>query len=182
MVALGETIPGGGTLSRNWHCRQCAVYPRPRGGTTNVRLPLGLSPPTRGNLQRASQRGVYPRPRNRKRLTEEQGLSPPTRGNRLPFGSQHIVGSIPAQCRLQYWVYPRPRGGTPTMMLGYVCHGSIPAHAGEPVLPCACLVGRREVNRICGLSPPTRGNPIAWPSCRTLLRSIPAHAGEPLIG
>ena len=114
------------------------VYPRPRGGTVAVhaarRVNRGLSPPTRGNRQpllsavrqprsipahageprpaswRESEARVYPRPRGGTSDSEAMeahggGLSPPTRGN-PPL-------SPPAAARC----------------------GSIPAHAGEPVLP-----------------------------------------------
>ena len=73
---------------------QCAVYPRPRGGTlstfTQNRARSGLSPPTRGNL-------------------------------RLTSGERRWRGSIPAHAgepgaawrdAVKSGVYPRPRGGT----------------------------------------------------------------------
>ena len=100
---------------RNDMARYAAVYPRPRGGTdmseNKITVKTGLSPPTRGNLIRASSNPgdvgsipahagepyshprprqrfeVYPRPRGGtpRRLREEYGrtygLSPPTRGN-----------------------------------------------------------------------------------------------------
>ena len=106
------------------------VYPRPRGGTGgSLRLAAnlpGLSPPTRGNLRRASPDlaegrsipahagepadktlrfvivEVYPRPRGgtfrvRNLSFTDRGLSPPTRGNRL-YGKRadRMGGSIPA--------------------------------------------------------------------------------------
>ena len=51
-------------------------------------------------------------------------------------------------------VYPRPRGGTP----------SVRVRSGEYV----------------GLSPPTRGNPLLAAVVAAEMRSIPAHAGEPV--
>ena len=115
----------------------CWVYPRPRGGTrsgfSNASSRGGLSPPTRGNHSRIPRRAatmrsipahagepcplfslqrvykVYPRPRggtsnSLPALAANRGLSPPTRGNQ----------------------YQRPgrQGG----------YGSIPAHAGEPLI------------------------------------------------
>ena len=114
------------------------VYPRPRGGTSlpypHPRASVGLSPPTRGNLEHRSlvgrqrgsipahagepavvfrwrtQRSVYPRPRGgtastRSRLRSSRGLSPPTRGNRDCDDMRESR------------------------------RGSIPAHAGEPPAP-----------------------------------------------
>ncbi len=173
-----------------------AVYPRPRGGTrprhASPLVPCGLSPPTRGNLGRrlrvhartgsipahagepttmqASRCAtkVYPRPRGGTPRPASQneygtGLSPPTRGNR--------DNAVP--CR------------PPT--------GSIPAHAGEPIierfLPHIPPVyprprgGTKLTPSITtvrqGLSPPTRGNPNHPRALAPFTRSIPAHAGEP---
>ena len=119
------------------HQHPAEVYPRPRGGTLQVGQVIfafaGLSPPTRGNLTR------FPTPL---------------------LGS----GSIPAHAGeprayvvipVTLTVYPRPRGGTPRAMRdsnsarglspptrgnlvggAAAVHedGSIPAHAGEPVV------------------------------------------------
>ena len=110
--------------------RSRRVYPRPRGGTAVRALGFrdwgGLSPPTRGNPNRASVyvrpigsipahagepatssrkslfSEVYPRPRGgtRKRcwaVLTRQGLSPPTRGNPLDYQlERERLGSIPA--------------------------------------------------------------------------------------
>ena len=174
------------------------VYPRPRGGTCSARTPAargrGLSPPTRGN-PRGCERGrlcpgsipahageprapkrqpmwktVYPRPRGGTRALRLStlplmGLSPPTRGNLggIPSGGGE-EGSIPAHAgepsrasspESARRVYPRPRGGT-----GF---GNLGKDAQE------------------GLSPPTRGNPLAEWEAAVRARSIPAHAGEPLV-
>ena len=176
--------------------RVTKVYPRPRGGTAtssggSERI-AGLSPPTRGNLCRAStrvapqrsipahagepaamtQRGgrvrVYPRPRGGtvallRRAAAVRGLSPPTRGNR----------------------------GAESRRAGHI--GSIPAHAGEPAAisrarpdlgvyprPRGGTPTSRGIPRgLTGLSPPTRGNPSSACGRRGAKRSIPAHAGEP---
>ena len=172
------------------------VYPRPRGGTRRTgggltRRP-GLSPPTRGNpavrysygaalrsipahagepnhrLHRHNQAEVYPRPRGGTLTASiaevvDEGLSPPTRGNRQSVENE-----------------PRRRG-------------SIPAHAGEPILAKASSKDakvyprprggtfRRPVPACAarGLSPPTRGNLHGAVRLRAAKRSIPAHAGEP---
>ena len=186
----GTGIAGGGVRR---------VYPRPRGGTSvfdaRTSAEAGLSPPTRGNLSvdltdrihhgsipahagepsspspTTSSSAVYPRPRGgtRGRLCPgcgAEGLSPPTRGN------------LAVTRRLQQ------------------LHGSIPAHAGEPVplLRLALLArvyprprggtpGDACIDPVSdGLSPPTRGNRERRRREITLPRSIPAHAGEPAIG
>ena len=111
---------------------------------------------------------VYPRPRGGTGASgaspkRAQGLSPPTRGNpSTPAAFGRLIGSIPAhagepEVQVTYIiidaVYPRPRGGT---------------HASREVC-----------SPFGGLSPPTRGNPLAPLSIRRPTGSIPAHAGEP---
>ena len=133
-----------------------AVYPRPRGGASDVRRLLisvsGLSPPTRGSPLRCRDGGVVhgsipahagePARTSSRPATSDCGLSPPTRGSHLG--------------------HPRPRGGAFDHRI---------AHAGEPE-------GRAWV----GLSPPTRGSPIRAQGGKHRRRagSIPAHAGEPV--
>ena len=117
--------------------RAGAVYPRPRGGTNMPRylcgITAGLSPPTRGNPA-----ALELRPRPQRSIPAHAGE--PAQAGRAP-------------CRKR--VYPRPRGGTevayareirreglspPTrgnhcvLSSLYEYVGSIPAHAGEPVL------------------------------------------------
>ena len=174
------------------------VYPRERGGTAMVVAPVnharGLSPRTRGNpphrgepdldagsipanagepcwsRQSCAQSRVYPRERGgthcRSRSSESAtGLSPRTRGNHHDLAVfRHKAGSIPANAgepiddrgRLRSLrVYPRERGGT--------CHNPYAA---------ACNTG---------LSPRTRGNPLASHDLVAHSGSIPANAGEPLL-
>ena len=152
-----------------------AVYPRPRGGTTQ----------------------------QRRRRRQARGLSPPTRGNQSAPDARVVgSGSIPAHAGepggdgfgyLVNGVYPRPRGGTrrvnrrrdfdiglspPTRgnrtdsSSRYSRLGSIPAHAGEPPQDTRLHSGRQVYPRPRGgthrgawapfsrpgLSPPTRGN------------------------
>ena len=175
-----------------------AVYPRPRGeahrrrGAETVRD--GLSPPTRGSLANGWQGTrihrsipahagkprspyvyaralpVYPRPRGEacsETLLPSPlgGLSPPTRGSQA-----RRCAPIQSQ-------------------------GSIPAHAGKPILmtylPMTYPVYPRprgeagdapdEARCNEGLSPPTRGSPIDVPDEWHGYRSIPAHAGKPAI-
>ena len=171
------------------------VYPRERGGDTREKLARdtasGLSPRTRGRREigefLVSQCGsipanagetvsrvdvfgqprVYPRERGGdspryEELERDAGLSPRTRG-RLDHRVQRIRvdGSIPANagetCRCQRSsassrVYPRERGGD------------------GPILPQALGVE--------GLSPRTRGRPVATRRTGTGTGSIPANAGE----
>ena len=156
-----------------WRLR--AVYPRPRGGTsadfTDPPMGMGLSPSTRGNLERgltlydtmrsipvhageprrASARDsgprVYPRPRGgtvRVPLTAcgNQGLSPSTRGNRSPTRSRPTwCRSIPVHA------------GEPVRIFTYVQEGSVyprprggTSSTSPPTFP------------MMGLSPSTRGN------------------------
>ncbi len=151
------------------------VYPRPRGGTSEdvefVRDVLGLSPPTRGNPNAATE------------VMRQWGSIPAHAGEPPPasFREAHAT------------VYPRPRGGTgrievvphrqgglspPTRgnLLNWLALGehwrSIPAHAGEPILSPrgrgrigvyprprgGTRMSERTVADVSGLSPPTRGN------------------------
>ena len=175
---------------------QAAVYPRLRGGSrvapTRLVCARGLSPPTRGirlaqrrdhakrrsipayagdpgceqDVRRAAR--VYPRLRGGSvalaaALLPDGGLSPPTRG--IPPRGRPIscrqrsipaYAGDPAEGRRQAQrrrVYPRLRGGS---------------EADEAVL-----------NRLQGLSPPTRGIRAADAGFSTNERSIPAYAGDP---
>ena len=176
----------------------CKVYPRARGGAAcpglNGGNHDGLSPRTRGSpgsirktdrhegsipahagepvttSRRAWMRTVYPRARGGARIRSGEdragpGLSPRTRGSRVRL-------------------HRRPRRG-----------GSIPAHAGEPlIVPSACATpgvyprarggaGSTSCTTCVfqGLSPRTRGSLSLAFSIRSGTRSIPAHAGEPSI-
>ena len=172
------------------------VYPRPRGGTQSDHRDAvfgsGLSPPTRGNLDRTTSRW-------------DAARSIPAHA-----GEPRPVSDLPTTAR----VYPRPRGGTigghiPTLIqtglspptrgnlrtAGAIRHSrrSIPAHAGEPrrhgfhingggVYPRprgGTTLRLSPMARPTGLSPPTRGNLglLRWYCIER--RSIPAHAGEP---
>ena len=172
------------------------VYPCPRGGTT-IELAAetaarGLSLPTRGNHGFPSDEIDWRRS--------------------IPAHAGEPAGRKPAGARQP--VYPCPRGGTwrphrfrhsgrglslPTRgnllrnRIGAGCHGSIPAHAGEPVkrnspsgvvavYPCprggtSQSSPRPRTGR--GLSLPTRGNRCVRQLDQPRKRSIPAHAGEP---
>ena len=88
---------------------------------------------------------------------------------------------------------PRVRGNRTPSESGAAAGGSIPACAGEPILPHAdriydavyprvCGGTAREIRRRCyiaGLSPRVRGNQGPVPADFPHLRSIPACAGEP---
>ena len=173
-----------------------AVYPRPRGEAsrwvTGSPSPWGLSPPTRGSRDPTHNRphryrsipahagkpwskssrlawpAVYPRPRGEARqntavLLLAEGLSPPTRGS-PNLGISRDTTS-----------------------------GSIPAHAGKPVLGCVASPAERVYPRPrgeapmgsdtgqarYGLSPPTRGSLLPRLLEAPSPGSIPAHAGKP---
>ena len=197
-MLMPGSIPAHAGEPRAAHANVCSnrVYPRPRGGTrhqdADAGLQTGLSPPTRGNrgiswTYRAATRSipahagepyggadplrhvaVYPRPRGGTDLAQrgidpEKGLSPPTRGN-------------------------------PTVVaLAGAVAGSIPAHAGEPLVTTklkrvdgvyprprgGTVDSRHLVSPPRGLSPPTRGNRRSRARANRSRRSIPAHAGEP---
>ena len=173
-----------------------AVYPRPRGGTTNsasFRLPpKGLSPPTRGN--------------HRCKIH----ANPALRSIPAHAGEPTAISRSPRPRT----VYPRPRGGTASAHQEVVgaeglspptrgnpresCYTwrerrSIPAHAGEPSpsrwgRPTGAVYPRPRGGTIAfsarmawrfGLSPPTRGNPVIGADGTLADGSIPAHAGEP---
>ena len=153
------------------------VYPRPRGGTPDVksfrRRARGLSPPTRGNQPYVAE-SAYPQ-------------------RSIPAHAGEPSAAVRA--RMGTSVYPRPRGGNRRPRHRQPALGrSIPAHAGEPARCAggagACRVyprprggtlrGGKRRSMIFGLSPPTRGNHRLVPSRLYRYRSIPAHAGEPL--
>ena len=132
------------------------VYPRPRGGTerlASIESKIdGLSPPTRGNLNRPLVGQV-----DLRSIPAHAGEPP--RGRRCP----RIVQ-----------VYPRPRGGTYSEAGDEPNpDGLSPPTRGNP--PPVSRTARP------GLSPPTRGNHRAPAQEASLARSIPAHAGEPRI-
>ncbi len=152
------------------------VYPRARGGTIRrldtSMIPRGLSPRTRGNPgQDAGREALH-------------GSIPAHAGE----------PAVPTRPPISSTVYPRARGGTGIKALvstssmglsprtrGNLCRGSwptaetgsIPAHAGEPLLaPLAVSQqtvyprarggtsrGVHGISATTGLSPRTRGNP-----------------------
>ena len=172
------------------------VYPRACGGTgdpgTGGPFVSGLSPRMRGN-----------------RCARQ--LRPDLRGSIPAHAGEPLVLEM---SRPSLGVYPRACGGTNTfgrLALIYPglsprmrgnhqqchCHrglvGSIPAHAGEPLIPglvrlvlgvypraCGGTRDRGDRgDRVQGLSPRMRGNPLRG-TLRDFNRgSIPAHAGEP---
>ena len=88
---------------------------------------------------------------------------------------------------------PRVRGNPIPVPIGPIIVRSIPARAGEPVLPCCTRPRWTVYPRACGgtfivvvshvgeagLSPRVRGNPPPARARMTTLGSIPARAGEP---
>ena len=173
------------------------VYPRPRGGTSrtahNAIASIGLSPPTRGNLNqledidltvgsipahageprlvhaRWTRSAVYPRPRggtsaNVVAPPASEGLSPPTRGNRPDSRRRlRLLRSIPAHAG-------EPAKQSPRSTASWVYPR--PRGGTGKIAPAEELAG--------GLSPPTRGNQGGGTLRQWQARSIPAHAGEPI--
>ena len=153
---------------------------------------LGLSPRMRGNQQ--------------------QPITEPTAAGSIPAHA----GEPALSCRIRklFRVYPRACGGTvraitqataaeglsPRMRGNHPEDvrqsddlGSIPAHAGEPLLVPVDVQSSRVYPRACGgtspprrpthgrpgLSPRMRGNPQFFENRGWVAGSIPAHAGEP---
>ena len=169
--------PRGGTSWALRRAKNCeGLSPPTRGNRQRqprLQRPRGSIPAHAGEPPTRAQYGswmeVYPRPRGG---TEDDdalgvvsaGLSPPTRGNlEHRRGELEIDRSIPAHAGepqpLRLWarpakVYPRPRGGTASVIIHYYVK--------------------------TGLSPPTRGNRLDGVLNLTQIGSIPAHAGEPL--
>ena len=174
---MSRSIPAhaGEPLQSALDGKAARVYPRARGGTFSIDgmygFMRGLSPRTRGN-------------------------------HRVPMNDLHFMGSIPAHAgeprsksaaQSPWRVYPRARGGTKRELLrarspgglsprtrgnrgGRRAHwgsvGSIPAHAGEPLMQTSAQILSRVYPRArggtfietlisldsWGLSPRTRGN------------------------
>ena len=186
----------GKPVSPSRQPRERGVYPRPRGeasrAATSYPPDQGLSPPTRGSRTGSNGRDlrrrsipahagkperkvrsgpssrVYPRPRGEAAGSEQErlrlgGLSPPTRGSpRRGADPVERRRSIPAHAgkpprrrasTRRSRVYPRPRGEAPS--------------------------GTESPGPAAGLSPPTRGSPLAFLRHRVAPGSIPAHAGKP---
>ena len=174
------------------------VYPRECGGTEQAPceqvLDAGLSPRVRGNLS------LNPLPSDWNRSIPASAGEP----------SGHPGG------RRQGQVYPRECGGTvflsvhqlsflglsprvrgnPTLsLLRLNSRRSIPASAGEPLVPLGLSKRGWVYPRECGgtgaysthsrllsgLSPRVRGNRLSPDLCEPDTRSIPASAGEPLV-
>ena len=90
---------------------------------------------------------------------------------------------------------PRVRGNRDVEQHRRAAAGSIPACAGEPILPMPLLDQPKVYPRVCGgthttdappgptegLSPRLRGNPYYRCPSWTNRRSIPASAGEPIL-
>ena len=135
----GRSIPAhAGEPVPHWaEPRPVMVYPRPRGGTAGAgnqsAHATGLSPPTRGN------------PSSRTTSTSSRRSIPAHAGEPVRDAPRRRIRAV----------YPRPRGGTPSL--------------------------KSIAYQMPGLSQPTRGNPARRRAVRARVRSIPAHAGEPLI-
>ena len=153
---------------------------------------MGLSPLTRGNPKNSGatrlKTGPIPahagEPINQTRAIVPAWAYPRSRGGtpKLPTPQKHQKG-----------LSPLTRGNLFSCPPYADLEGPIPAHAGEPnvaeLVPYAkkAYPRSRGGTRLTptwhysrqGLSPLTRGNPLAWNSAMAPQGPIPAHAGEP---
>ena len=173
------------------------VYPRVCGGTRGVAAQYaqtgGLSPRVRGNRIAVAVPVQY------------QGSIPACAGEpplfrqtwrwtrvypRVCGGTGGLSGFTPGAKGLS----PRVRGNRPNAPPTTTPPGSIPACAGEPLIPLCDQVRHRVYPRVCGgtpiqvtmmrditgLSPRVRGNRANRQIRIQRRRSIPACAGEPV--
>ncbi len=174
------------------------VYPRVCGGTvgegTGVKDDMGLSPRVRGNPQAAVEGRLYRRsipacagePKYRRNPHRCRRVYPRVCGGTLP---------LPIPGARRGGLSPRVRGNRQRYGKGNLYRGSIPACAGEPILPGSPPCPGRVYPRVCGgtqcrlhykisaygLSPRVRGNLSRPAACAGAYRSIPACAGEPAV-
>ena len=173
-----------------------AAYPRSRGatpGTGRGAAPFdGLSPLTRGNLERAhgSHDRAGPIPAH---AGQPGGLlreSPAPRAYPRSRGATALIAHLNS---LQEGLSPLTRGNRVGDFDRVLRCGPIPAHAGQPV-PCAIIRNRHGAyprsrgatvalpsasRAATGLSPLTRGNLENHPWVPRHYEPIPAHAGQP---
>ena len=152
----------------------------------------GLSPRMRGNRPARSEPAI------------REGSIPAYAGEPAPAGvGIYLQGVYPRVCggtlagphrqAAAGGLSPRMRGNQPRRQYGSYKVGSIPAYAGEPVLPGDYEGKVKVYPRVCGgtgrpaqnplsergLSPRMRGNRILTAAMPPYIRSIPAYAGEP---
>ena len=172
------------------------VYPRACGGAgqelSALHLAKGLSPRMRGShycgVRRLPVRGSIPAHAGEPSTTE--------RAFHPLWVYPRACGGAPTQDPgqgLEWGLSPRMRGSRGALSRSNFEMGSIPAHAGEPVIDSHWAVLRRVYPRACGgaissyepntfnlgLSPRMRGSPALSAFEIASLGSIPAHAGEP---
>ena len=172
------------------------VYPRVCGGTrrlgTSLRLGWGLSPRVRGN--QGGAREIARRPRSIPACAgEPNGLAHGADGVRVY--PRVCGGTRPSdRCyKTRAGLSPRVRGNLWQIRRHAEHDRSIPACAGEPMMPYSSSSSARVYPRVCGgtrsstaawyaltgLSPRVRGNRGASGAAEPHSRSIPACAGEP---
>ena len=194
----GRSIPAcaGEPSSSGSGLRASRVYPRVCGGTGRPYCPApdcrGLSPRVRGNpgrrLNQGQSGGSIPacagEPRSAAAAACAGGVYP-----RVCGGTSAPGGGGPAVKGLS----PRVRGNPPQAVAGQLPARSIPACAGEPILPPPTPSTGRVYPRVCGgtvigwgfwrtgqgLSPRVRGNRPRRQKPAAGTGSIPACAGEP---
>ena len=200
-VAMRGSIPAcaGEPTAGEMMMEQWGVYPRVCGGTWHCRCTMnqhrGLSPRVRGN------RNVQ------YRVPEVVGSIPACAGEPPARDVWMVLRQVyPRVCGgtggasergdILQGLSPRVRGNRVGLARSAKANRSIPACAGEPVLPARWLRRCRVYPRVCGgtdatccqpattfgLSPRVRGNPCHPASSIAMMRSIPACAGEPEAG
>ncbi len=189
-ACAGERSAGAGAE------RLTRVYPRVRGGTKPFNVQpadgTGLSPRARGNHRSRRQQdvalGSIPacagEPQRLGNAAGSARVYPRVRG-----GTRQLVANpLPA-----WGLSPRARGNPEYRQEAVLGHRSIPACAGEPVMPLLDAFKSPVYPRVrggtrcnpsnlfhaVGLSPRARGNHSQAVLSRKPTRSIPACAGEP---
>ena len=172
------------------------VHPRSRGAACyaagGVAELTGPSPLTRGSRDQHPQRGREPgsipahagQPATSRRWARACRVHPRSRGAAKAKAGLDMRDRGPS---------PLTRGSQRPQRQGKRFVGSIPAHAGQPVVASqlrqprrvhprsrgAAFVGSRRVGGPWGPSPLTRGSLQHDSALGRLFRSIPAHAGQP---
>ena len=172
------------------------VYPRVCGGTTSTlrhcRGLRGLSPRVRGNpvglVLKALIVGSIPACAGEPPVATPSSVRQPVYP-RVCGGTRRFAG----QPVLVRGLSPRVRGNRRVRPATRAGQGSIPACAGEPLIPSISQHKAGVYPRVCGgtseivrralmpvgLSPRVRGNPPFLSLSHPCRRSIPACAGEP---
>jgi len=191
-ACAGEPIYGEGRPAYQ------KVYPRVCGGTWRTHcalmIPRGLSPRVRGNRSQIRSDTLKSRsiPACAGEPIVSTVLSPVSRVYPRVCGGTDCARIVVCET---VGLSPRVRGNLWLCSVPFVEMGSIPACAGEPLVPLRSCRVLMVYPRVCGgttesycptcckqgLSPRVRGNPPRAYPIRRNVGSIPACAGEPII-